>query len=79
MQLSRPVGRPVINNTGLTGGFDYDLRWAPEQAVPDGAVRESALPSIFTALEEQLGLKLVPSRGPVEVLVIDSVEMPAPN
>jgi uncharacterized protein (TIGR03435 family) len=74
MQLSRPVGRPVINNTGLPGGFDYDLRWAPEQAAPDAGA-----PSIFTALEEQLGLKLVPARGPVQVLVIDSVSQPTSN
>ena len=80
MQLSRPVGRPVTNNTGLSGGFDYDLRWAPEQTGADaGALRESALPSIFTALEEQLGLKLVPGRGPVQVLVIDSIRQPASN
>ena len=80
MQLSRPVGRPVINNTGLSGGFDYDLRWAPEQTAPNaGAPRESVAPSIFTALEEQLGLKLVPARGPVQVLVIDSISAPTSN
>ena len=72
MQLSRPVGRPVINRTGLSGGFDYDLRWAPVQTVPD-ALTDSAGPSIFTAIEEQLGLKLVPAIGPVQVLVIDSI------
>ena len=68
-----------IRHRGNNGGFDYDLRWAPEQTVPDaGAVRDSA-PSIFTAIEEQLGLKLVPGRGPVEVLVIDSISPPTSN
>ena len=43
MQLSRPVGRPVINRTGLSGGFDYDLRWAPEQTVPDAVLCGSPL------------------------------------
>jgi uncharacterized protein (TIGR03435 family) len=74
MQLSRPVGRPVINKTGLSGGFDYDLRWAAEQAAADAST-----PSIFTALEEQLGLKLIPGRGPVQVLVIDSISQPTSN
>ena len=74
MQLSRPVGRPVIDNTGLAGGFDYDLRWAPEQAAPD-----AGMPSIFTALEEQLGLTLVPATGSVQVLVIEAVSQPTSN
>ena len=80
MQLSRPAGRAVMNNTGLSGGFDYDLRWAPDQTGPDaGASREPTAPSIFTALEEQLGLKLVPATGPVQVLVIDSISPPTAN
>jgi uncharacterized protein (TIGR03435 family) len=79
MQLSRPVGRPVTNNTGLVGGFDYDLRWAPEPIVPDAGILRESTPSLFTALEEQLGLKLVPARGPVQVLVIDSVSQPTAN
>ena len=78
MQLSRPGGRPVINNTGLSGTFDYDLRWAPDTST-DAPARESAAPSLFTALEEQLGLKLVPGRGPVQVLVIDSISPPTAN
>jgi uncharacterized protein (TIGR03435 family) len=66
-------GRPVVDRTGITGTIDYTLTWSPDGA-PD-----SAAPSIFTALQEQLGLKLQPARGPVEVLVVDSAERPAPE
>ena len=65
----------VINRTGLNGEFDLDLRFTPD--LSPGATPE--LPSIFTAVQEQLGLKLEPSRGPVEVLVIDSVQRPTPD
>jgi uncharacterized protein (TIGR03435 family) len=71
--LASVAGRTVIDETGLgPAGFDYDLRWSPDPANPDG-------PSIFTAIEEQLGLKLVAKSGPVEVLVIDSISEPTPN
>jgi len=71
------VGRPVSDETGLgTQGFDYELRWAPVTSTTDAAVSG---PSIFTALEEQLGLKLVPREGAVEVLVIDRIERPSGN
>ena len=66
-------GRPVVDRTGLTGRFDFTLNWAPEGS-PD-----SDAPSLFTALQEQLGLRLQPARGAVDVLVIDSVERPAPE
>lgn len=70
------LDRVVIDKTGLTGDFDWTLEWGGEQgsndAVPLG-------PSIFTAVQEQLGLKLEPARGPVEVLVIDSVDRPTPD
>lgn len=81
MLASMPdVGRIVQDRTGLSGDFDLELSWTPAAArreQSDGS--QSAAPSLFTALDEQLGLKLEPSRGPVEVLVIDSVERPAPN
>jgi len=67
------VGRVVVDRTGLTGEFDFDLLWAAE------ANPNATGPSIFTALQEQLGLKLESTRGPVDVLVIDSVEPPAPD
>lgn len=73
LQLASIAGRTVVDETGLGGaGFDYELRWSPDPANPDG-------PSIFTAIEEQLGLKLVPKSGPVEVLVIDSISEPTAN
>jgi len=69
------LGVTVIDQTGLQGNFDIDLKWTPESASDPAA----DTPSIFTALREQLGLKLEPSKGPVEVLVIDSVEHPTEN
>ena len=66
-------GRPVVDRTGLTGRFDFTLNWAPEGST------DTEAPSIFTAVQEQLGLKLEPARGPVDVLVIDSVERPMPD
>lgn len=67
------AGRPVVDRTGLTGRFDFTLSWAPEGSTDTGA------PSIFTAVQEQLGLKLEPARGPVDVLVVDSAERPTPD
>jgi uncharacterized protein (TIGR03435 family) len=67
------TGRPVVDRTGLSGRFDFTLTWAPEGSTDTDA------PSIFTALHEQLGLKLEPTTGPVDVLVIDSVERPTPD
>lgn len=64
------VDRPVLDRTGLTGNFDWDLQWDND---PTGA---STGVNIFSALQEQLGLKLEPGRGPVEALVLDRVEMP---
>jgi uncharacterized protein (TIGR03435 family) len=66
--------RPVINRTGLSGLFDWELKWTPE---PDLAGFDG--PALSTAFQEQLGLKLEAARGPVEVLVIDSAERPTPN
>jgi uncharacterized protein (TIGR03435 family) len=74
------VGRIVQNRTALDGNFDLELSWMPAAASREQSdTSQSVAPSLFTALEEQLGLKLEPSRGPVEVLVIDSVERPTPN
>jgi uncharacterized protein (TIGR03435 family) len=81
-QLAGPlqafVGRPVVDRTGLTGTFDIDLRWATsgDLAVTANAPPSDG-PSIFTALQEQLGLKLEPGRAPARVFVIDKVERPA--
>jgi uncharacterized protein (TIGR03435 family) len=72
--LSFTIGRIVVNKTGIEGGYDFTLDYAPE-----GADASDTRPSIFTALEEQLGLKLVPSRGPVDVIVVDHIERPTEN
>ena len=75
MGLARSVLRPVIDRTELTGGYTWSLEWAPDEnrdANPN-------LPSLMTALVEQLGLKLESARGSVEVLVIDHVEPPTPD
>jgi uncharacterized protein (TIGR03435 family) len=74
----------VIDKTMLNGTFDVHLKWAVDNPVglagPDTAMRsDSAGPSIFTALQEQLGLKLEATKGPVEVLLIDHVERPKGN
>jgi uncharacterized protein (TIGR03435 family) len=83
--LEGPAQRLVIDRTGLTGRWDFEVNHTPDQSqVPPGVSVPKELldpngPSLFTALEEQLGLKLRPARGPVEVLVIDSVQQPTPN
>jgi uncharacterized protein (TIGR03435 family) len=72
--LSRIVGRTVADETGLTGSYDFDLTWTPDaQTVDTGA------PPIYTAIQEQLGLKLEPKKGQVPVLVIEKLERPTEN
>ena len=77
------VERTVHDKTGLTGEYDIDLSWTPEdqlQEASDKAATGTDLkPSIYAAVQEQLGLKLVPSKGPVDTLVIDHLELPTPN
>jgi uncharacterized protein (TIGR03435 family) len=75
------LGRIVIDKTNLTGRYDLTLTWTPDLGAaptPDGQPDTSA-PSIFTAIQEQLGLKLEPAKGPVPVLVVDHAEMPTGN
>jgi len=81
-ELSKEVGRPVVDKTGIVGRYHLTLEWTPDDAAapsPGSGAAADAGPSLFTALEEQLGLKLEPAKGPVEVLVIDHVEMPSAN
>jgi uncharacterized protein (TIGR03435 family) len=73
--FERASGRTVIDRTGLTGAYDFTLRWRPFDA-PDV---NPDLPSLFTAVEEQLGLRLQPDRAPMDVLVIDSAQRPVEN
>ena len=71
--LSRQSGHPVEDHTGLKGSFDFQIEWAPEET-PD-----SVAPSLTTVLKEQLGLKLQPARGTMEILVIDKIVHPSAN
>jgi uncharacterized protein (TIGR03435 family) len=77
IQLEDATGRPVVDRTGITGEFNYDIRCAPLNN-PIGAEGLSG-PSLFTALQERLGLKLEAARAPVQVLVIDRAERPTDN
>jgi uncharacterized protein (TIGR03435 family) len=73
--LASVVHREVIDKTGLNGRGDLTLKWTDDQALDEGG----SVLSVFTAVQEQLGLKLVSSKGPVETLVIDHIEMPGEN
>jgi uncharacterized protein (TIGR03435 family) len=83
--LAGPAGRPIIDETGLTARYNFDLKYSPELTSggaapgPEATPPDPNAPSIFTAVPEQLGLRLDPSRGPVEVLVIEHVEKPSEN
>jgi bla regulator protein blaR1 len=93
--LSMQLGRTVIDKTGLTGKYDFTLQWTPDESQgpmmggpgpgpggqgPGGAPPpDTSGPSIFTAIQEQLGLKLESEKGPVEIIVIDHVEKPSEN
>jgi bla regulator protein BlaR1 len=83
--LTQQLGRTVLDKTGLTGNYDVELQWTPDNIPasmigPDGKpTPEISGPSVFTAIQEQLGLKLESQKGPVEVLVIDRVERPSAN
>jgi uncharacterized protein (TIGR03435 family) len=70
------VERPVVDQTGLTGRYDFRLKWSPDEAQSSDP---NAPPGIFTAIQEQLGLKLVATKAPVDVIVIDHVERPSAN
>ena len=89
--LGRVLDRPIVEKTGIAGLFDLHLEFAPDETTP-GLLPGGALhftdapaidppggPSLFTAMQEQLGLKLEPSKGPGEFLIIDSVERPSDN
>jgi uncharacterized protein (TIGR03435 family) len=71
--LASRLDRPVIDHTGIKGEFDIRLEWSPDQS------SDAPRPSVFTALQEQLGLRLEANKGPVEILVVDSVETPSEN
>jgi uncharacterized protein (TIGR03435 family) len=87
-QLSGSLSSEVQNDTGLKGNYDFTLRWAPESmrleagsssASGNANVSDNAAPSIFDALQEQLGLKLEMQKAPLDVIVIDHIEQPSEN
>lgn len=83
--LSNPLGRIVVDRTGLAGRWDFELTFAPDAStgtLPPGQEPppiDPNAPNLFTAVREQLGLKLEPARGPVDVVVIESVQRPTPD
>jgi uncharacterized protein (TIGR03435 family) len=81
-ELAQSQGRVVVNKTGLTGRYDLTLRWTPDDAstpLLNGEPDPNAPPALFTAIQDQLGLKLESGKGPVPVLVIDHIEPPSAN
>jgi len=80
----RAAGRMIVDKTGLTGLYDIDLKWTPDLlangvGLPPGAETDAPGPSLFTALQEQLGLRLVSETGQVDAFVVESVEKPTEN
>jgi uncharacterized protein (TIGR03435 family) len=73
------LDRPVVDQTGLGGTFDFSLEWTPEPSPGADVQADVSGPTLSEALNEQLGLKLEPRTGPVDVLVIDHIEEPSPN
>jgi uncharacterized protein (TIGR03435 family) len=81
-----PLDRPVVNKTGLAGRYDFSLDWAPDESAFGGLIAgrqplpdDAAEPDLFTAVQQQLGLKLEATRGPVVTFVIDQAERPSEN
>ena len=73
------VSRKVLDKTGLSGRYDFSFHWTPEESAADASPADSSGGSLFTALQEQLGLKLEPQKGPVDVMVIDHIDRPSEN
>jgi uncharacterized protein (TIGR03435 family) len=77
------LDRPVVDKTGLSGRYDFDLEWAPDETqfggeVPPASAEAQAAP-LFSAIQQQLGLRLEATRGPVQALVVDKAERPSAN
>jgi uncharacterized protein (TIGR03435 family) len=79
--LSRELSRTIVDKTGLTGRYDVKLKYTPDNGSAPmlNGEPDTSAPSIFTALEEQLGLKLNSAKGPVDTLVVDHIEAPSEN
>jgi len=89
MMQTSVLDRPVVDRTGLNGRYDFTLKWTPDDSQfigmrppgmsAPGSDSANALPGLFTAIQEQLGLKLEPTKAPADVLVVDAVERPTAN
>jgi len=79
--LAQLLHKQVVDKTGLTGKYDISMKWQPDDMPAESreATGADSAPSIFTALQEQLGLKLEAVKGPVDTIVVDHVEMPSEN
>ena len=77
LKLAEALRQPVLDATGVAGKFDFKLEWTPDDM--GAKAPEAGGPSIFAALQEQLGLKLESAKVPAEVIVIDSAEKPSEN
>ena len=77
--LSGQVQRVVVDRSGLTGEWDFQLKWTPDRVDANGVSLPTDGATLFTALQEQLGLKLESTRGPVEVMVVERVDRPTPD
>jgi uncharacterized protein (TIGR03435 family) len=81
------LDRPVVDQTGLTSRFDFSLNWTPDDSqfggmgakVPPPTDTVDAPPNLYTAIQEQIGLKLEATRAPADVMVIDNVQKPSSN
>ena len=72
--MTRPAGRPVVDKTGLSGRYNYILSFTPLSALTAESASESGPPDLFTAVQQQLGLKFESKKGSIEILVIDHAE-----
>jgi uncharacterized protein (TIGR03435 family) len=72
-------GRLVVDKTGLTGKYDFTLKWTPDMGLGADSPSADAGPTLFTALQDELGLRLQPTKAPVDVIVIDHVDLPTAN
>jgi uncharacterized protein (TIGR03435 family) len=87
LMQSAVLDRPVVDQTGLEGKWDFNLKWTPDESqfagmgikVPPPSDAADAPPPLFTAIQEQIGLKLESGKAPVPVLVLDHLEKPSPN
>jgi uncharacterized protein (TIGR03435 family) len=81
------LDRPVVDQTGLTGRYDFTLTWTPDETqflsmgvrIPPRAPDAAGPPGLFSAIQEQLGLKFESTKAPVDVIIVDKIERPSPN